>query len=186
MTEAAVRAATERWVRETVVGLNLCPFAAAPLHGGRIRYTVCRVSGFEAVYRAFLVEVADFLGLSPYRAETGLFIVPQGLEGFATYLELLDAAEQALRAAGLEGVLQLASFHPDYVFAGTAADDPANYTNRSPYPMLHLIREAGLAAALEGYPDPEAIPVRNARRLRALGLAELERRLAACRGPVDG
>jgi hypothetical protein len=130
--------------------------------------------------------VEAFLGLSPSQAETGLFIVPQGLQAFADYLELLGAAEDALGAAGLDGILQLASFHPDYVFADAAVDDPANYTNRSPYPMFHLIREAGLAAALESYPDPEAIPERNVRKLRALGLAELQRRLAVCRGEADG
>lgn len=186
MTEAAVRAATERWVRELVVGLSLCPFAAAPLQGGRIRYTVCGAENFEAIYRALLAEVEAFLGLPPSRAETGLFIVPQGLQDFADYLELLGAAEEALGTAGLDGILQLASFHPDYVFADAAVDDPANYTNRSPYPMFHLIREAGLAAALESYPDPEAIPVRNVRKLRALGLEDLQRRLAACRDAGDG
>ena len=182
MTEAAVRAATERWVRELVVGLNLCPFAAAPLQGGRIRYVVCAARDFAGIYRAFLAEVETLLGLSPYQAETSLFIVPEGLDDFETYLQLLAVAEEALDAAGLDGVLQLASFHPDYVFADAAADDPANYSNRSPYPMLHLIREAGLSAALESYPDPEAIPARNVRRLRELGLAELQRRLARCRG----
>ncbi len=185
MTEVAVRAATERWVRELVVGLNLCPFAAAPLQGGRIRYQVCAEAEFEAIYRALLAEIEAFLGLSPYAAETGLFIVPAGLSDFDTYLDMLDLGERALAAAGLEGTLQLASFHPDYRFADAAADDPANYSNRSPYPMFHLIREAGLAAALETYPDAAAIPERNLRRLRQLGLGELARRLAEVQSASD-
>ena len=186
MTEAAVLGATERWVRDVVVGLRLCPFAAAPLRTGRIRYVVCPAVAFEAIYRALLAEVAAFLDLPPERAETALFVVPQGLGEFDTYLDLLAAAEAALEAAGLAGILQLASFHPDYVFADATADDPANYTNRSPYPMFHLIREAGLAAALESWPDPEKIPEANARRLRELGLAEMQRRLADCRGDSGG
>ena len=128
-----------------------------------------------------LAEFEAFLAFSPHQAETGLFIVANGLDDFEEFLDLLDLADAALDQAGLRGVLQLASFHPHYVFAGASAGDPANYTNRSPYPMLHLIREAGLDAALETYPDPEGIPERNIRTLRNLGLAEVRKRLAECR-----
>jgi len=174
---------TRCWVERVVVGLNLCPFAAAPMKGGRIRYVVCPESETEGIYRALLQEMETLIGLSESEAETCLFVVPQGLAGFEAYLDLFEIAETALAEAGLEGILQLASFHPDYCFEGSGEDDPANYTNRSPHPMFHLIREAPLARALQHYPDPEGIPERNVALLRELGLAEMRERLAACRRP---
>jgi len=178
MDDATVIAATRRWVQEVVIDLNLCPFAARPMAQGAIRYQVCEAAEPAAIYRALLAEVAGFIDLPPEQVETGLFIVPRGLESFDDYLDLLYSADQALPEAGLDGIIQLASFHPDYRFEGAAEDDPANYTNRSPFPMFHLIREAEMARALEGYPDPEQIPERNIRTLRELGLAEMQRRLA--------
>jgi hypothetical protein len=181
MDETEVVRATERWVREVVVGLNLCPFATVPLRQGRIRFEVCREQGTEAIYRALLAEMEVLLNAAKEVVETSLLIVPQGLDAFADYLDLLDAADAAIPAVGLDGVLQLASFHPYYQFEGAAADDPANYTNRSPYPMFHLIREDSLAQALEGYANPQQIPQNNIDKLRKLGLLEMQRRLQACR-----
>lgn len=172
--------ATERWVRDLVVGLNLCPFAAMPLKMGRIRFQVCGETQFEAIYRALLAEMGQLVGIPTEEIETSLFIVPQGLEAFDDYLELLYAVDEVIPEAGLDGVLQLASFHPDYRFEEAEADDPANYTNRSPYPMFHLIREASLEQALTGYPEPELIPQRNMKKLRELGLVEIRARLKAC------
>jgi hypothetical protein len=174
-------AQTRCWVEQVVVGLNLCPFAAGPMKGGRIRYVHCGEREAEGIYRALLTEMDTLLGLDETDAETCLVVVPAGLEDFQDYLALFEALEGVIPQAGLEGVLQLASFHPDYCFEGAGMDDPANYTNRSPYPLFHLIREAPLARALEGYPNPEAIPERNIGLLRELGLAEMQRRLAACR-----
>jgi uncharacterized protein len=173
---------TECWVRSVVVGLNLCPFAAEPLLQGRIRYQVCPEVESEAIYRALLAEMDALLHLPESEAETSLLILPRGLASFDAYLDLLEVAESALVEVGLEGVLQLASFHPDYCFTDAAQTDPANYTNRSPFPMFHLIREASLEQALAGYPHPEAIPQRNIARLRSLGLSEMQRRLDLCRG----
>lgn len=170
------------WLESTVIGLNLCPFAAAPFRAGRVRYTVCDATEPEAIYQAFLAELDSFLQLDPGEAETGLFILSRGLTDFGDYLDMLALLEEALDEAGLAGVIQLASFHPDYVFAGSDEDDPANYSNRSPYPVFHLIREQGLEQALASYPDPEAIPERNIARLREIGVEELRRRLAALRG----
>ncbi len=173
------------WLQDMVVGLNLCPFAAAPLRAGRVRMTVCDAEQADAIYQAFLSELDAFLQLPPEQAETGLFILSRGLGDFDDYLDMLAILEDALGQAGLEGVIQLASFHPDYVFADSDDTDPANYSNRSPYPIFHLIREQQLEAALAGYPDPEAIPKRNIARLRQLGLAELQRRQAAWRHDQD-
>lgn len=172
----------QAWLDAMVIGLNLCPFAAAPLRAGRVRYTVCDATAPEIIYRCFLQELDAFLHLPSEQAETGLFILSEGLTDFDDYLDMLAELEHALTEAGLEGVVQLASFHPDYVFEGSEPDDPTNYTNRAPYPIFHLIREQELENALAGYPDPESIPERNIARMRALGVEELRRRLAALRG----
>jgi hypothetical protein len=175
--EAAALAATRHWLERIVIGLGLCPFAAAPYRAGRIAYRVCEGETPETIYRAFLGTLEELLAADPQAVETVLLIVPRGLAAFADYLDLLGLLEQALAEAGLEGVVQIASFHPDYRFAGAPPDDPANHSNRSPLPMFHLIREDGLAAALAAYPDPERIPQRNVERLRALGVAGIRRLL---------
>ena len=178
-TEPAITA-TRCWIQRVVVGLQLCPFAAQPLQQGRIRYQVCDASDGDAIYAALLTEFIDFLRLPAEQAETALFIVPQGLERFEDYLDLLHAAEAGIDATGLNGTLQLASFHPDYRFADSGADDAANYSNRSPWPMFHLLRETLMERALSDYPEPEKIPERNIRRLRKLGLPHMQRLLAGC------
>jgi len=169
------------WLDDMVIGLNLCPFAAGPVRAGKVRYTVCDATDAEGIYQAFLTELDTFLQLPADEAETALFILSRGLSDFEDYLDMLATLEDALAEAGLEGVIQLASFHPDYLFEGSDDDDPTNYTNRAPYPIFHLIREAGLEKALASYPNPEAIPERNMARMREIGLAELRRRLAALR-----
>lgn len=172
---------TRCWVKEVVIGLNLCPFARVPFEADSIRYQVCKASEDDAVYAALIEEIAAFAQLSPDEAETALYIVPDGLWDFSDYLDVLEDAQAAIEAAGLDDLLQLASFHPDYCFEGLEMDDPANYTNRSPFPMFHLIRQDGLAAALESWPDPEAIPERNMALLRSMGVEKVKRLLAACR-----
>jgi hypothetical protein len=119
------------------------------------------------------------LGRDPGR-ETSLLIFPTALTDFNGYLDLLDIATALLTDQGYEGVYQLASFHPNYCFEGVGSDDPSHYTNRSPYPMIHILREASLEAALTKYPNPENIPVRNVRRAQSLGLTVMRSLLAAC------
>ncbi len=179
MTDAIAQ--TRCWVKEVVIGLNLCPFARIPFEAGSIRYQLCEAVENDAVYAALIQELAVFAQLPPEEAETGLFIVSRGLVDFDSYLDVLEDAQAALEEAGLEGMLQLASFHPDYCFEGMEVDDPANYTNRSPYPMFHLIRQDGLAAALESWPDPESIPRRNVALLREMGADTMCRLLDRCR-----
>ncbi|MGD8956432.1 MAG: DUF1415 domain-containing protein [Chromatiaceae bacterium] len=178
-------ARTRRWLEDVVIGLALCPFAAAPAHAGRIVYEVCEQTSAEAVYQCFLQTLQDFAIADAARHETALLIFTKGLADFADYLDLLALAEQALSEAGLTGVIQLASFHPDYRFAGAPADDPANFSNRSPYPMFHLIREDSLEAALASYGHPERIPERNVRRLRRLGLEGIRALRRQVIGPND-
>jgi len=178
-------ARTQRWLDDVVIGLALCPFAAAPARAGRIAYYICEETSAEAVYQCFLLTLEGFAMADAAQHETALLIVTRGLADFTEYLDLLALAEQAVSEAGLTGVIQLASFHPDYCFAGVPADDPANFTNRSPYPMFHLIREDGLEAALASYRDPERIPERNVRRLRALGLEGIRALQRQVVGPND-
>ncbi|MCU7914641.1 MAG: DUF1415 domain-containing protein [Candidatus Thiodiazotropha sp. (ex Gloverina cf. vestifex)] len=180
MSDSPELDAVRCWVGKTVVGLNLCPFAAAPMKGDRIRYRLCQAENPEGIYRELLEEMELLVGLPEATAETSLFVVPRGLAEFGEYLDLFATADAVIPEAGLDGILQLASFHPDYCFEGALPDDPANYTNRAPYPMFHLIREAPLARALEHYPAPEGIPERNVALLRELGLSAMQQRLAAC------
>jgi hypothetical protein len=161
---------TRRWLERFVIGLGLCPFAAAPYRLDRIAYPVCDDTSLQNIYDAFLRALEALVLADPQEQETALLILSRGLSDFDDYLDALAVLEQAIEEAGLDGVIQLASFHPDYRFEGAGDDDPANFTNRSPYPMFHLIREDGLAAALESYPAPESIPQRNVRCLRELGI----------------
>ncbi|MGB5638182.1 MAG: DUF1415 domain-containing protein [Sedimenticolaceae bacterium] len=161
---------TRRWLERFVIGLGLCPFAAKPFRLERIAYRVCDDTSLEDIYRSFLGALEALILADPQEQETALLILSRGLPDFDGYLDGLAMLEQAVEDAGLGGVIQVASFHPDYCFEGVSREDPANFTNRSPLPMFHLIREAGLAAALESYPDPEMIPERNVRRLRELGV----------------
>jgi len=161
---------TRRWLERIVIGLGLCPFAASPYRTERIAYRVCDDTSLEDIYRSFLGALEALVLADPQDQETALLILSRGLPDFGDYLDGLAMLERAVEDAGLGGVIQVASFHPDYCFEGVSRDDPANFTNRSPLPMFHLIREAGLAAVLESYPDPEMIPERNVRRLREIGV----------------
>jgi hypothetical protein len=180
-SDAKVIAATRRWVRDIVVGLNLCPFAHHPFNRDTISYRLSRASEPEGVYVDLLLALEQFLHADPAREATGLFICPDALGDFEQYNEFLDLTDDILRQGGLEGWVQIASFHPDYRFADVDPSDAGNYTNRSPFPMFHFIREEELALALEGYPDPHGIPARNIALLRDLGTAALEAKLAAVR-----
>ena len=178
---ATVLRLTRAWLETFVIGLNLCPFAATPYRQGRIAYAVCDGASREAIYRAFLESLNDLILADPRQIETALLIAPQGLDGFEEYLDTLDLLERAVIDVGLDGVIQVASFHPAYRFDDAPMDDLANFTNRSPFPMFHLIREEGLAAALESYPSPESIPQRNIARLRELGVAGIEKLMESVR-----
>lgn len=164
---------TRAWLEGFVIGLGLCPFAQVPFLAGQVAMPVCRGSDFEALYREVLSLILDFVQAGPDERLTSLVLVPRGMEDFGDYLALLAELDAALDASGLRGIVQIASFHPAYRFADTAADDPANYTNRSPVPMFHLLREDHLAAALAAFPDPETIPERNVRMLRSLDRRKL-------------
>lgn len=173
-------AATRQWVETFVVARNVCPFAGREMARDTIRYVILDAADWE---QALLTLVAECERLDETPAiETTLLVLTPGLEAFDDYLDFLEVAETLLADQGYEGTYQLASFHPDYCFADAEPEDPANFTNRSPFPMLHLLREAGLEQALAHYPDPEAIPERNVAALREVGQAPLAAALARLRG----
>jgi len=171
----AVIAATRRWLEAAVIGLNLCPFARAPLVGGRIRFSVSRAEMEEALLDDLQSELRRLVAASPEECETSLLIHPHVLADFADYNDFLDAADKVLKRWKLVGHIQIASFHPDYQFSGTLTDDMGNFTNRSPYPMLHRLREDSIEHALAAYLEPDRIYKRNIETLRALGRAGWDR-----------
>lgn len=167
-------ARTRHWIEQVVVGHNFCPFAKRELRRDSVRLVLDESGGMREVLTQLIAE-CRFLDGNP-GTETTLLIMPGGFEDFLGYLDLLELAEDLLAEQGYEGIYQLASFHPDYRFADADSDDAANFTNRSPYPMLHLLREASLDTAIDNYPDIDSIPDNNMKKARALG-AEHFRRL---------
>lgn len=161
-----------------MIDLGLCPFAQVELDADRIRFSVPDSGDLNDVLVHLIMECR--LLDRDESIETTLVILPDGFSEFDDYLALVDLAAGLLIQHGYEGTYQLASFHPAYVFADVPASDPANYTNRSPYPMLHLLRERGVELALARYPKPERIPERNIERTRRLGGAALRALLDAC------
>lgn len=166
------------WVETLVVGLNLCPFAKRELVKNRVRFSVTDAVTEEQLLEALQAEL-ELLDHDE-AIETTLLIHPDVLQDFYDYNQFLDRADSLLEQMGLVGIYQIASFHPDYRFGGTAPDDVENYTNRSPYPMLHLLREESLEQAIANYPDPEQIPERNIALLRSLGHDRMQVLLQAC------
>lgn len=160
---------TRSWVETMVVGLNLCPFAAPVVKDESLRYAVSLAETEDALVADFLSEIERVQQATEEDVATTLLIAPVMLQDFYDYLDMLALFEDLLLEAGLDGVLQLASFHPQYLFGGVDADDISHWTNRSPYPTFHIIREAQMSRALTHYKDPEEIPERNMRLLRKLG-----------------
>ena len=163
-------AATRRWLERAVIGLNLCPFAKAVHVKDRIRYVLSPATTPGDLLEELASELAWLAETDPDVVDTTLLVHPHVLQQFDDYNDFLDQADAAVDALGLEGEIQVASFHPDYRFAGTSAADPANCTNRSPYPMLHLLREESVERAVEAFPDPDAIVDRNIETMERLGV----------------
>ena len=160
---------TQAWLERAVIGLNLCPFAKAEHVHGRIRYVVSDAGKRKALREVLKRELLTLNDADPAQVETTLLIHPRVLHNFYDYNDFLDEADALIDELGLSGVLQIASFHPDYQFAGTQADAIENYSNRSPYPMLHILREASVERAVESFPDAAQIFERNIATLRQLG-----------------
>lgn len=161
--------ATRIWLEKAVIGLNLCPFAKAVYVKNQIRYVVSHARHTDQFLEELDSELERLANTDPEEIDTTLLIHPTLFPEFSVFNDLLDLAETAPEALGLEGVLQVASFHPDFQFADTQPDDMSNYTNRSPYPTLHLIRESSIARAAESFPDPSVIFERNIEVVNELG-----------------
>ena len=169
---------TKAWLRNVIIAHTFCPFAKREDDMDRIHYAVIDAKDVEALIDQILTHCA---ALDKYSGrETTLLIFPLGLSDFEDYLDVLDVANEALKASGYEGVYQLASFHPDYRFDGAPEDDPANYTNRSPYPMIHILREASVEAAVKAHPNAQGIPARNIEHAQDLGLEAMRHLLSQC------
>lgn len=179
--DATVIAETRAWVDRVVIGLNLCPFARAVQVKNRVRYAVSHAT----VAQGLLMDLCDELQLlaaaDPEITDTTVLVHPGVLADFEDYNDFLGIAEAAVVELGLEGELQIASFHPDYRFDGTEPEDIGNATNRSPWPTLQLLREASLDKAVAAFPDPEAIYENNIRTLESLGAERWTELMAACR-----
>ena len=177
-TTTSIKQATQNWLENIVIGFNFCPFARKVWLQDKVAYRVHTTDSIEAMLEALMAACQELDANTAL--ETTLLIFPNGLDDFGDYLEVLDIAEGLLEQMAYTGIYQLASFHPNYIFGGTTANDVSNYTNRSPYPMLHLLREASIEKALEHYPNPEAIPEQNIELANQKSLATWQALLQAC------
>jgi hypothetical protein len=169
LTDEAVVAATQEWLEKAVIGLNLCPFAKAVHVKRQIRYVVSQATDEEGLLDDLLHELQLLASAEPGDIETTLLVHPYVLCDFLDYNDFLDIADAAVEELELDGVLQVASFHPQYQFAESAPDDMANFSNRAPFPTLHLLREDSVERAVAAFPDPDAIVARNIETLEQLG-----------------
>lgn len=169
---------TKKWLSTVIIAHGLCPFAKREYDNNRIHYAVIDSTDLHSQLQHIIKQCAA-LDADANR-ETSLLIFPRALSDFDNYLDLLDIATALIKKQGYEGVYQLASFHPKYCFADVSQYDPGNYTNRSPYPMVHILREASIETALKNYPSPEKIPERNIQLTRDLGLKIMKDLLAEC------
>ncbi|MFC7297376.1 DUF1415 domain-containing protein [Herminiimonas aquatilis] len=165
----SVIAETQAWIEKAVIGLNLCPFAKAVYVKQQIRYVVSAANDVALLAAELEAELLALQAADPAKTDTTLLILPDTLGDFFDYNDFLTVADNLVEELELDGDIQIASFHPDYQFAGTLADDIENYTNRSPYPILHLLRETSIARAVEAFPEAEMIFEKNMETLRKLG-----------------
>ena len=173
--DAAIIAATRHWVERAVIGLNLCPFAKPVERRGQVRYVVSRAETEEQLLADLRAELQHLAATPADVTDNTLLIHPGVLRDFFAFQLFLPRAELAVRKEGFEGVFQVASFHPDYQFADSEPDDLCNFTNRAPYPTLHLLREASIERAVQASPDAATIYERNIATLQALGHAGWQR-----------
>jgi hypothetical protein len=156
------------WLNDVVIGLNLCPFAAKPMRNRQIKTFVSHAETEEALLQDILEQLLELESTSSETIDTTLVVVPNMLSDFYDYNLFIDWIEALLRQQNWQGIFQLATFHPNYCFGGTDPEDAENLTNRSPYPIFHLLREDSMEKVLKHYPDPESIPDKNIERVESL------------------
>ena len=180
-TEQEIIKHTKRWIKDVVIGCNFCPFANKVVKQNAVHYQVTFFDDENSCLEILLVALKH-LDVTP-SIDTSLIIIPNGFSSFLHYLDLTHLAEKLLKKNRYEGIYQIASFHPLYLFDGSQDSDPANYTNRSPYPMLHILREESIDKALEHYSNPEAIPNTNIAFAKEKGLLYFQMLRDSC---MDG
>ncbi|EGQ7865491.1 DUF1415 family protein [Vibrio parahaemolyticus] len=168
----AITQQVDQWLNDVVIGLNLCPFAAKPQRNKQIKIFVSKATQEEALLEDILLQLIELRTTEPEKLETTLVVVPNMLQDFWDYNFCIDWVEGLIKQQDWEGIFQVATFHPDYCFGGAAPEDDENLTNRSPYPIFHLIREESMEKVLKHYPDPESIPDTNIARVSALSEEE--------------
>ncbi|EKO3805878.1 MULTISPECIES: DUF1415 domain-containing protein [Vibrio] len=168
----AITEQVNQWLNDVVIGLNLCPFAAKPQRNKQIKIFVSEASQEEALLEDILLQLIELSNTEPEKLETTLVVVPNMLQDFWDYNFFIDWVEGLIKQQDWEGIFQVATFHPDYCFGGAEPEDDENLTNRSPYPVFHLIREESMEKVLKHYPDPESIPDTNIARVSALSEEE--------------
>ena len=178
LSKEKIVTSTRRWVESVVIDLDLCPFAKKEFRQNSIRFEVTESATESALVDALMSEI--MLLDRDVNIETSLLIHPSVLLDFNDYNQFLDIADAVVVELGREGTYQIASFHPQYQYFDTAENDVTNYRNKSPFPMLHLIREASVAIAIDRFPDSDRIPEKNIEHLRSLGLPFMKNLLAAC------
>jgi hypothetical protein len=166
---------TQAWFEKAVIGLNLCPFAKAVHTKGQIRWVESAASTPEALLQDLVAELQHLAAVGPEQTDTTVLVHPRVLADFLDFNDFLDIADAALEELHLDGVLQIASFHPRYRFEGTGEDDMGNFSNRAPHPTLHLLREDSVERAVAAFPEAEAIFERNIETLEKLGLEGWQR-----------
>ncbi len=171
--EAAI-ADTRRWLERAVVGLNLCPFAKAVLVKQQVHLAATQATEAAGILDDLQLELTALLAMAPRDRDTTLLVIPHGMDDFLEFHDLTTGAERMVRKKGLAGVIQVASFHPRFVFAGAEEDDITNFTNRAPHPTLHLLREESMDRAVQAFPDAAAIFEANMETMRRLGRAGWE------------
>jgi hypothetical protein len=159
---------TKSWIKQIVIGLNFCPFAAQPFSDNSIHYKIIDSSKLNIILEELIRECNRMD--ADDKTDTSLLILPTGWGSFKTYLDLLDLSEKLIEQEGLEGIYQIASFHPEFLFAETTEKDASNYTNRSPYPMLHILREVQVEIAIKKHKDIHSIPNTNIIKANELGV----------------
>ncbi|GAB7221055.1 DUF1415 domain-containing protein [Vibrio owensii] len=171
----AITEQVDQWLNDVVIGLNLCPFAAKPQRNKQIKIFVSEASQEEALLEDILLQLIELSSTEPEKLETTLVVVPNMLQDFWDYNFFIDWVEGLIKQQDWEGIFQVATFHPNYCFGGAEPEDDENLTNRSPYPVFHLIREESMEKVLKHYPDPESIPDTNISRVSALSEEERQK-----------
>jgi len=177
---ARIEAQTRAWVQSFVVDLDLCPFARQPFEAGRVTIRISDADSTETLLETLYTELVWLENQPQHDVETTLVVVPEMLADFADYNSFLALVDALLEQFGWDGRFQVASFHPHYQFAGTGPDDAENYTNRAPWPVLHLLREDSVEWAVTTHPDTQEIPERNIARMMEMGAKTLAQRLQDC------